>query len=699
MITFLNTLLAWGLVAAAIPILIHLFTRKKLKILPFSTLRFLKLIQKEKIRQVRIRQILLLILRTLIILLLVLAFMRPTLKSTSFVVGQRARTAMVLIVDNSLSMAATSRGKSLLERSKERAREIIDMMQTGDELTLVTAARPARAVQATPVLGPDRALAMLESIPQTTSGTDLRGAFAAAYKALERSRTLNKEIYLLSDNRVDLGGDADLQVPPNTRVFVFNWPQESVRNLSLAGLDIKNQLFEVNKVVQVGVRVANSGDYNEKGKLVYLSLNGKRVGQSQVDVPMGEERQVVFRVVPETPGFQMLTAELESDRILLDNRRYALFKIPGELKILLVGEKPQDRLFVRLALSTGRGSKTFRLDERDRRALGSVRLSDYDAVFLCNVPRLDSDFARRLFLFVKNGGGAVVFLGDDVDLKNYNEQLFERFRLGELGETLGEQRSSEEILRLGKINFDHPLFQGVFSEEKKKQPGIESPAFRFAVLAHADRDADVVMHYSNEAPFLLEREVGDGKVLAFMTAANPSWSDLTFKGIFAPLVNRAARYVAGNASAQGWDYLCGQRVEINLGSEQQQVSILTPGGSERRVRPEIRSGNSVLVLENTQQAGFYKALVDGREQAVLAINFDPQEMQLPKVDLASYRKRLGSDAVFELSATEELAAALQRLRYGKELWQFFLALALAGMIAEMIVFREKGAEQGEENSV
>jgi hypothetical protein len=77
---FLNPAILFGLLAASIPVLIHLLNLRKLKKIEFSTLAFLKELQKNKIRKVKIKQWLLLALRVLVILFLVTAFARPTLK-------------------------------------------------------------------------------------------------------------------------------------------------------------------------------------------------------------------------------------------------------------------------------------------------------------------------------------------------------------------------------------------------------------------------------------------------------------------------------------------------------------------------------------------------------------------------------------------------------------------------------------------
>ena len=121
MLTFLNSAILFGLTAVAIPILIHLFTRQKTKTILFSSLKFLKELQKQKIRRLKIRQILLLILRTLLILVLIFAFARPTLRnsgSSSLLAG--AQLTAVIIFDNTLSMGREFEGQKLFSNSGER---------------------------------------------------------------------------------------------------------------------------------------------------------------------------------------------------------------------------------------------------------------------------------------------------------------------------------------------------------------------------------------------------------------------------------------------------------------------------------------------------------------------------------------------------------------------------------------------------
>ncbi|MBR9976556.1 MAG: BatA domain-containing protein, partial [Bacteroidetes bacterium] len=102
--TFLNPLYLIALVAAAIPIILHLLNLRKTRVIEFSTLTFLKELQRSKIRKLKIRQWLLLALRTLIIVFLVLAFTRPALRSGfGFLPGTTAKSSVVIVLDNSFS--------------------------------------------------------------------------------------------------------------------------------------------------------------------------------------------------------------------------------------------------------------------------------------------------------------------------------------------------------------------------------------------------------------------------------------------------------------------------------------------------------------------------------------------------------------------------------------------------------------------
>lgn len=696
MLTFLNSFLAWALLAATLPILIHLFTRKKLKVIPFSTIRFLQAMQKEKIRQVRLRQWILLLLRTLIILLVVMAFMRPTLKKSSFIAGQKARTASVIILDSSLSMSASFRGSSMLDFARRRCKEILDQMQAGDEVSIVTAAWPAKVVGQAPLYDAAAAWKIVESIEQTSLATDFQNALSLADRILAASRSVNKEIYLLSDRKQALvaGRNGD-RLESSARLFVLKWPEQKVYNLTLAGMEIENQIFEQQKPVEVRLHIQNTGSRNAENRLVHLYLNDRRVAQKQIQVEAGKEKNIILRATPTETGYQLLRAELEKDDIPLDNARYGLVHIPDSLRVLLIGQAPRDRLFVRLALNPSNGSSGLRLTEAPPRALRVASLEKYDVVLLSNLAEVPLEAARKLEEFLEAGGGLVVFLGNNANLRALNQTVFARFHLGALGEVVNTGRDLNEFMRLGEVDYKHPIFQGVFEKAEKNKRRIDSPLFQASVVLRPDRTARMIMRLTNNAPFLIEQKIGQGRVLAFMSSADGSWSDLPQKGIFVPLIYRAVRYAGEAAAFPGRDVLCGVPAEAALpGDDWQELQVIRPDGAAEHVRPRVKNGRMMLAIKNTAQAGFYHLQVKNTDRYIWAANFDPEEMRARAAGLATIQDIFHFADVLELPAEEQVDVALQKFRIGTELWQLFLAVAFFLLLVEMLLYRAGAEEAG-----
>ena len=136
--TFLNPLVLFGMAAAAIPVILHLLNLRKLRTIELSTLRFLKELQQTKIRKLKVRQILLLIIRTLLVLFIVLAFARPAFRGTMLgSIGANAHSSVVLIVDDSFSMTASDERGELFKQAKESMAKIIDLLNEGDEVFLI----------------------------------------------------------------------------------------------------------------------------------------------------------------------------------------------------------------------------------------------------------------------------------------------------------------------------------------------------------------------------------------------------------------------------------------------------------------------------------------------------------------------------------------------------------------------------------
>ena len=198
--TFLNTAILFGLAAAAIPIIIHFLTRQKAKTILFSSLRFLKLLEDQQIKRLKVKQILLLIIRTLIILFIILAFARPTMKGQLFSgIGTSAETSAVIILDNSLSLGIRSSGELLYDKAKKAAYDLAPVFNFGDEVYSIYATTGTPSLYENARFSFETVSKIINKSRLSQNSTDLISALLSAKEILENNENACKEIYLISD--------------------------------------------------------------------------------------------------------------------------------------------------------------------------------------------------------------------------------------------------------------------------------------------------------------------------------------------------------------------------------------------------------------------------------------------------------------------------------------------------------------------
>ena len=250
---FLNPAVLFGFLAASIPIIIHLLNLRKLKKIEFSTLAFLKELQKNKIKKVKIKQWILLALRTLIIIFLVLSFSRPTIKSTAIGgTSSAAKTTAVIIIDNTFSMSVITDKGSYLNRAKKIASNLLSRLQEGDEAVIITTGSINSKVSISTNIA--KLKSDLKDLQISYISNPLHKSIIQAADIISKSDNFNKEIYILSDFQSktlyeDKKGLSDFSKLLNqqVRLYSFDLSDKDAANLSITELKSNNQIFEVGK--------------------------------------------------------------------------------------------------------------------------------------------------------------------------------------------------------------------------------------------------------------------------------------------------------------------------------------------------------------------------------------------------------------------------------------------------------------------
>jgi hypothetical protein len=226
-IAFLQPLALLGLLAAGIPTVLHLLTRRLPPTVSFPAVRYLEETERRQSRRLKLRHLLLLLLRTGLIASVVLAAARPVARMA--VGAAHAPTSLVLIVDNSLSAGAVVEGRPVADLLAARARDVVSRVSQGDRLRLMLADGLPRAMSQA------EAVSALESLSPSPRRLDLGLAVRTAAGIAGAEPGLTPEIVVLSDlQRSALsGGDP-------VRVRVLAWTPGMVaenRSLDSAGAE------------------------------------------------------------------------------------------------------------------------------------------------------------------------------------------------------------------------------------------------------------------------------------------------------------------------------------------------------------------------------------------------------------------------------------------------------------------------------
>lgn len=685
---FLNPAVLFGLLAASIPVIIHLFNLKKLKKIEFSTLAFLKELQKNKIRKIKLKQWILLALRVSIILFIVMAFARPTMQSVH--IGgttSAAKTTAIFILDDTFSMSVVDQKGSYFNQAKEIIKQAISQLQEGDEVGLILVSRPGNENNLSSNLAE-----FIKSLDQTglsDATGDLNSAMVKAAEMISESKNFNKEIYVLSDfqkNKIEnanVNTDLSALLDSNVKLYTIKFSDKEVFNLSIDDLKINNQIFEKDKPVSFSITITNHSNQDVKNGVLSLFINNDRAAQKSFDVNSKQTTMVEMEATPKTTGFINVVAEIEADEIEQDNKRFTSIFIPDKISIGMFYENTDDLSFVDVALQTDNNNK-YTIEKKNINQIVSQQLDKYRVIILSanNI----SAGQGQLNDYLKNGGGLILFPSATPDQSKFNK-LCSQLGLDVNSVFVGNNSKTDLKIKFDKTDFNHPVFQDIFQNQEKKN--YESPTLN--AYYKISSSGNQIISLLDGSSFLTEYRIGKGKIFLFDVAPVLSWSDFPVKSIFAPLMNKSIAYLSSTEREQNV-YLAGEIININLKNHNfPQIRVINPDKSEEIINLSDKRDRDYLSFSNTQNSGSYKFYMGDNKIEDISVNTDPTESVTEYAEQSDFKNYLmkikfnGNYIPIDLGSN--IPEKILQARFGSELWRYFAFIALILALIEMTIAR------------
>ena len=696
--SFLNPFYLAALAAVAIPLLVHILSRRRVPIFYFSSLRFLRESDRRSMRRVNLRRILLMVLRMAGVALLAIAFARPVVRGKAAALFPGGGSlAGCLLIDRSYSMGVESGEGTLFDEARSRAEEILDRFSAGDEVTVILFDASRDVIYRGDGNGKTAGL-FLDEARLSYGTTDLRGAVRAGLDALRESGRESRELYILSDfqrsslaagsmtggtARVGGGADSTAALLP-VRAYLVRVGDEPPSNGAIERVLAPAATLHRGEIATIQLTL--SGDGGEARFPVALYLDGRRVLERELEAGGSGSERASFSFPVERSGWLRGEVRKRPDRLRADDRRFFALRVVERVPVLLVAD--EQRLYMEQALSPEGAETDIALGLKEYGELTSNDL-ERTAVLVLGPGRglapPDLEVAER---FVDEGGRILAFIPPGleetiVSLTGHPVSI-EWEELGERFVTIEKPLAAPYFLR--------PLGAGTMD-------AITGIRFTRAALVSGVPREEVLLRFSNGHPCMWEERRGEGSILFCAIDPVPGAGELVLSPYFLPILQQAVLVTGESASDEGVSI--GETIRWRGGLEGGARYEMPggPDGGERvagvpallaRKAGEADGRGAELVLPGAESPGFVTLADSADTLALFAVNPDCRlESKLAAAPPAEAADSLGLDHYIAVGANEPIAAAVRRGREGREITVPIALAAILLFVTESIVAQRR----------
>jgi hypothetical protein len=713
---FANVSMLGGLAAASVPIIIHLLNRRKFREMRWAAMRFLLAAIRKNSRRIRIEQWILLAVRTLLIILVVLAMAKPYLESLGALpILAGRRTHRVLVLDGSLSMAYTTGDVTRFEQAKTLAAQLVKDARRGDAISVVLMADPPKVVIGDPSPNHAEVLKEIEEIALPHGGTDLEASFRAVDRVLEASTIAQKEVVFLTDLQTASwrkpGDDDGLKrtlarlESRRPRSVVIDLGRSGGENRAVTGLRLGEPIVTVDHSTLIHATIHNYGPNRVEGLRVRLMIDG-RLGPEHptIDLGVGEDQPVVFeKVTFSSPGDHLVEVQIDDDPLKLDNRRRLVVPVLENLNVLLVDGhyKPEpfqaETDYLAQALSPGATSEgspsVIRTEVVSEAQLSRRELAPFDAVVLCNIAQFTEAEVSALDDYLKQGGGVVVFGGDQVLADNYNRLLYDDGKgilPASVGPSVGDAAKKEASFSFNPLDYRHPIVDEFAGESDQVMAGLTGArTWQFHKLKlPPNSPARVALAFENGDPAVVESRHARGTVIQVATTADAGWTTWPLHLSYLPVMQKII-YEAASGRLAERNVRVGQPLDQALPASgtASAVTVVLPDGQAVPAKLQASGGVSQLHFEKTELSGAYQVKVGPplALESTFAANPDPAESDPAKLDRAGLADALPGWSFAYLTNWRELTDNAKSVSRRGELHRSLLYGVLVLLMVESVL--------------
>ena len=472
----------------------------------------------------------------LIVALIALALARPFLTLGLPLAAVRAKTGVVIVLDNSYSMQYKDVDGPWSDKAKTLAIDVLKSLRHGDTASLILMSDMPEPVfrQLTPDI--ENVITSVQQAEVSYRATNVQPSVELAHEMLSESTQQNKELYIISDFAQNGWDNAGVIANRSgARIVLLPVTQGTPHNTNIELIRPSHQLIGVDLPLHLSTKVKNYSDTPIAQTTLTFYVGDEKKKTQTISAAADESIVTTLTHTFSDPGTYTGYFELTDDRLNIDNKRYFALEALGEIRVLCVSEQTE---YLTLALNPLENKQNVgapvspamiqptacTLTEFD-----TFPLEDIDVVLLADVPDISEKAEVQLQEFVRQGKSIIVFTSDDYNLPWAPAKF-------------GQPITWKVPQQVSIYEETHPIFE-IFTDNVLA--GQYGPRFFQATTISLMPNANIIARFGDETPFLIEKREGKSHILFFncRLQQQPNSSELLVNPYFLPLIQHSVLYV------------------------------------------------------------------------------------------------------------------------------------------------------------
>jgi hypothetical protein len=705
---FLSPAFLIGLPLVAVPVIIHLLSRRQQKKISWGAMRFLIQAATRRRRLLRLTDLLLLLLRTAAFLFFIFALARPLLPA-SWLGGSIPRE-VILVLDQSMSMSRKVGGTSLFDLQLQKAHALLDDLKGGDTIRVLLAGESPEWLTddslAASAGSVRRLRAQLSELKPTLGAADLIACVREAADLEAPKDKAARVIVVISDGQ-RFGWRLDerplwaavqsrlKQAPLPTSISLQLLESEPPGpNLCINRMETARPFGAINQALTFTAVIQNHSPTPSAATLLNWRVNNQPAGVTTVPELAPEASTTLSMSHPFTAAgtFDVVCQLDANDSLPADNEGHQLVEIYERLPVLLVedpvsaGSPANDTPFILAALGAPRGDarpewrSVFEPTVLDSRALSTADLKRFHCVLLANVRSLDTAAIGKLEAYVRDGGGVWLALGDQTDEPFFNQQIY-RGGLGlapmKLTTPIGDPNDREKFFSIRAASDAHPATM-LLADFQRLDLDRAHIYRRHRFDPFSGKDVSILLQAGGGEPVAVERKLGRGRVIVQAVPLGVSWSTLPLCQAYVAMLHEWFWYLS-EANLPKRNLAVGEALIEPATVDHSEAELVLPDARKVELIASSSSAGAQFRYTRTRLPGEYILQVKGEKAAGKAKFYVERNSQ--ESDLKSFndqdRQQLAAVKEFQVNSDLNATARAGEIPAPKHPLEGMLLAALA----------------------